>query len=674
MPDFNITENIYGNQNKDIRFAARHAFDRFRAANDPSLNPRERMRIKSRYYDNYNKVSNDLKYDDANRDYSITGDINAGYPEKIDREEFDPIYRNLPKVERPKYVARREFETKLKSILSPNEFETINKIDVLDLFSNAAKEDKARNDAGEMTYFDDIINTDKGRDRIKSIISSINSYNSNIWHVNTIRASLNDSDRAIYDAYNRFKSGKYRSSQNGGTIYEDKAIELFNKYFSNDVDHIDIHLEDEAFDNYNKLLQDKSIIGLNASFKISDNHTIRVTRQNAGILPILFKGISEAERIANNSVGGTIQGDLLGIPGFNIKAYDKQNNEIYKGIKEKDSNNWLVNFINNYNEGANGYTKFNDRYSNSYNRSAVEYARLYDEFLEQYSDVSKRNNLDRFKIQILGTGMPTFGRAGYFEQYEKGMISLEDYKKLSDDNDARVINATLYGGDWYNARVYEVDEASNYNLQDGTKNYEYRDAIRAAIDKYKSGAKDNLKLESVFLPGIYDADGNPAYGYKITLPRQTIKREVGDDKKEYTDHRAMQFIITGLGNESFADDYVRDENYKALVTASTIAETKSSRLLTDGATNRQLGDIRINGYDSDNIGIKLLGQEVIVDKQSAQQFIKYINEYNSIKDSINIYGEARREWLEYIQEIATNISPYTNLNSEQLTQLLIENL
>lgn len=594
------------------------------------------------YINNDNKVTklgvnSNFSYRNLD-DYSK--DVENYYKTKAQEARLDP--------DRNKQL---NFARRLESIVRVPQYEQINKIEMINLLKDA----KDNNIPGITP------------ESINSILNNVNIYNSNIATVNNLRNDMNENDRKIYDSYNRFVNGEVLSLENGGTTNDDDNINLFNKLWGTDVEYMDIYLGDKAYTEFQNIITNKEVVGLNnLQYKLMNDHTIRVSRNQAGMMPILGKAINMSIDRANSGLSWLYMKDRI-----KINMYDRNNNKLNATTKVKDAlrfgQSTELKYYKNNETGENimlGNNFFSD------------YAHLYDNFKTKYdSIVAKYPTIGKSYLNIVGFQGQTFGEQKYRDLQEQGLISESEANGLIDRYNKNFARDVLYGAAWNKARIFNYGDDDIVRAIDTTENNSYMVTLKRAYEQKR------LTFQPVILEGRVDEKGNPLYGWKINIAPKykgstTFDSEGnpiitnGDEVLE----KGKTFIVTGIGQETAAEEIINSDSFRSARAVHVASASRSNSLVLDAAEHPVIGDVSITGIDDGVLNFNMMNRNIQTDEKTATELTTNLNRFNTLKQYCYFNGGLTPEQANGIKIIASRIASIVGESEENILQLLLTDI
>lgn len=469
----------------------------------------------------------------------------------------------------------------------------------------------------------------------------VRTYNDSEKNLESFTKNMNKEDKANFDFYSRMTAGgELRSSANGGSKLDDKAIKTINTVYGKG-DKLEINFGNDSIKkDFLNSINAGSYDGFKALGLQESNGKLYLPKDKMYSLPKVMASLKEAEKKANSGILGTIAGAVM--------------NRF--GLEPVNSNNER---INKYNGGMSYYTPNHFQIN--------DLASLYSDATEKGNNISKKYNINPTTVQLSSLNLDGdhFTDGTLLDAYNRGVISKEQYdiqKKYYDKSFDNVINNT----DFSQMDMYYMEDGDNVKrkVTDSNIRFNYGSEILQAVKDKR------VSISPSVVPGITDPlSGAPVAGYNVTI--------LPDAKKGGTEKR---FYIPGLVNETSSSFMMKDPTVQAFNTVSILGATKSSRNLTDYNTNPKIGNVTVQGLGANQYSVDFGGVKANMSQEGAVALTAAFNNYNSVKDavmseaSVNPNVQMNERMRSTLVKSATTIGQLTNTDPNAVLQKLIDDI
>lgn len=502
------------------------------------------------------------------------------------------------------------------------------------------------NDNQKITNIEELLNNANVplNERIE-IRNYVSAYNEAIDNINAYRSVItNPDDKAKFDFAARMQSGgQLIPSSQGGSEYDDEAINKINTLKQTGAKFMKIDLSDKTLTNFNEILNSKTLSQFrNLGLEINDNQLIIPINGAESILPLISGSIVTAEDRANIGFLPTVYQFFSGNRGrFGVTFLDENKNNIAADVNIDQANNIL---------GISAIRSIGN---------------IYNSGKEIERDISNKYkiNPENITVNSLNLDGQSFTEQYLLNQLNRGIITSATYNA----------NKTYFNNSFENAFAqWDATQTEMYvsekggvrrKVTDSSDRYNYRAEIIAA-------QQDNRIAIS---PSIVAGITNPHTGLVKPGYNVIIYPKADDDGKINSDD-IKSFYLPDLYNETASKILMQDPIIKAWNTVTIAGETQQLRYLTEANNNPQIGTITLQGLGQGRFATTYNGITKYVNNKQAIALTSVLNEYNAIK---NMYLSGYPLTLEQratIADCATRMGSTFNLNPEAVLDELMQDI
>ena len=469
-------------------------------------------------------------------------------------------------------------------------------------------------------------------------------YNEAIDNINAYKAVItNPEDKAKFDFAARMQSGgQLIPSGQGGSEYDDEAINRINTLKQTGAKFMRIDLSNKTSTNFNEILNSKTLNQFkNLGLEINGNQLIIPIDGAESILPLISGSIVTAEDRANIGFLPTVYQFFSGNRGrFGVTFLDENKNNIAADVNIDQANNILgIGVIRSIGNIYNSNKDIERDISNKY-----------------------KINPENITVNSLNLDGQSFTEQYLLNQLNRGIITSATYN----------INKSYFNNSFEQAfQQWDPSQTEMYvsekggvrrKVTDSSDRYNYRAEIIAA-------QQDNrIAISPSIVAGII----NPHTGLVKPGYNVTIYPKADDDGKINPDD-IKSFYLPDLYNETASKILMQDPIIKAWNTVTVVGETQQLRYLTEANNNPQLGTITLQGLGQGQFVTTYDGNTQHIDNEQAIALTSALNEYNAIKNIYLSGYSLTTPQRATIADCATRIASTFNLNPQAvLTELIYD--
>jgi len=482
------------------------------------------------------------------------------------------------------------------------------------------------------------------RQQVRSLVKS---YNEGVHNLQAYTNKMSPTDKAEFEFAARMKSGgELKSSANGGSKYDDRAIELINKLYKNG-NSIEVDLSDDSIrKEFENIIGGGQYNGYkNLGIEVANNK-ITIPKSSMYSTPLIFDALEKAKQSAKsvrNEKGSFIDKYFRPDPVYTVKGVNASGDAVGVNRLIDESHDLIATRLRT------GFAKA-------------------DEIGKTVSNKYKIANKE-VQLSSLNLDGNHFTDGTLLDQYNKGILSKEEYgvqKKYYDDSFDNILSNT----DFSQMDMYHLADGDNVKRRvvDGAERFNFgSDILKAVKDK-------RVTVTPSIVPGISDpVSGAPIAGYNITvLPEKK-------DGKNSTE-APKRFYIPGMVNETASKHMMQDPTVQAFNAITIAGATKSTKSLTDTNVNPKLGNISVSGMGDNNFMVDFNGIKKQVNQETAVGLTTALNNYNAVKNRVlaESYGKSDYQlnpaMKSTIANAATTIGRITGTNPNAVLEKLIDDI
>lgn len=454
------------------------------------------------------------------------------------------------------------------------------------------------NDIVDVTKYD--------REMLYAINQQINEYNDAYDNLQAYRNLLpDDASKKEFDFSTRLKAGRaFLASENGGSKYDDKGIELLNNLYGNNGNYVQVTINDD------KVLQ--GIVNILNSSDEADYKSLGIEIKNNKI--IIPKEASQIIPFISTVIKNQQKDNLGWIERHTINDYSiavlDENNKIITKQQASASINGKVEVA----YGKREFDKLGDLYSKA-------------------DDISKNilssNNVasDYAQVQSLNLSGENWTEKVLFDSFKKGLIDKQTYDE-SIEFFGKTTKDAIIGHDWAQKDLYYSEETGG--IRKRIVSPKERLEIGQKILKIYEKKSDNVVVSPTIVPGR----ANPVIGSNITAIDEEGNK--------------ISIFVPNFYNEDIVKLIQKSPTIKAWNEAVILGETKASKRLTNINTNPTLGNIVLKGAGAGSFEISGIFGSGLIDQSQAQTVIEALDNYQEVKARM-VYGLANEENIGRLQ-------------------------
>lgn len=521
--------------------------------------------------------------------------------------------------------------------------------DALSAIKNIAGIDLDVDPNKSIDNINDIIDTSKySNAELYAINKYINEYNDAYDNLQAYRNLLpTDAAKKEFDFATRVKGGRgFVASENGGSSYDDKGIELLNDLYGSDGSYVQLVI------NNDNVLQ-RIINTLNASKDMDyrslgidiNNNKIIIPKESKQIIPFI------ANLINTNVKNNTSIGEKIFDVNYSVEVLDSNKKSIDNVILSP--NYPAINAKNNKTTTVNTDAHDNKR---SFNRLG----KLYDKATELSNTMLSSYDVapDYVQMESLNLSGDSFTEKSLLNSFNKGLIDLQTYNKNVEVFKQATADS-LINHDWAQKDLYYADE--NGKVRKRIIDSSERLVIGSEIlDAYNNGGK--VSIDPCIIPGR----ANPIAGCNITVVKK--------------DGSKISTFVPNFYNEKAAEIIQTNPSVMAWNTAAILGNTKASKRLSNVGTNPSLGNMVVKGLEANMFEISGVFGSGVIDQSQAKDVIEAMTAYQDIKDKV-VYGMINNDDEDAVARMqttlnycVTQLSDVFGVNSEYIFNRLMLDL
>jgi len=518
--------------------------------------------------------------------------------------------------------------------------------DLKTLYKNATGVELVIDETGNIANMEKLLDKHQvpvaARQQFRSLVKS---YNEGVKNLEAYTNKMSPTDKAEFEFAARMKSGgELKSSKNGGSKYDDNAIQVINTLYGKNTQAVQINLSDDNIrKEFENIVNGGQLNGYKNLGITINNNKVSIPKSSMHSVPLIFDALEKAKKSAASYRDKysffekltTKQSD------YSVEALDRNNNV---------ENAWT---------GPNG-DRIKAAISGIYKRA--------DEVGKGMANKYKIANAS-IELSSLNLDGQHFTDGTLLDQYNKGILSKEQYdiqKKYYDNSFENILSNT----DFSQMDMYALKDGENVKRRvvDGAERYNYGSEILKAVKDKR------VTVSPSIVPGISDPlSGAPIAGYNIT-----VLPEKKDGKN--SDASPQHFYIPGLVNETASAHMMQDPTVQAFNSIAIAGATKSVKSLTDNNVNPKLGNISIKGNGANSYEVDFNGIRKSVNQETAVSLTTALNNYNAVKNRYlaetyqNPKAGLNPAMRSTIVNAAKTIGKITGTNPEAVLEKLVDDI
>lgn len=447
------------------------------------------------------------------------------------------------------------------------------------------------NDIVDVTKYD--------REMLYAINQQINEYNDAYDNLQAYRnLLLDDASKKEFDFSTRLKAGRaFLASENGGSKYDDKGIELLNNLYRNNGSYVQVTINDDKslqhIINVLNSSDDTDYKSLGIEIK---NNKIIIPKESSQIIPFISNVIEAKNK------------------DYSVEVFDNNKQPI-------DNITISTNYPASSTINGKSQTVNKDAYSNK--RTFNKLGDLYSKANDISKNILSSNNVasDYATVQSLNLSGENWTEKVLFDSFKKGLIDKQTYDE-SIKFFGKTTKDAIIGHDWAQKDLYYSEETGG--IRKRIVSPKERLEIGQKILKIYEKESDNVVVSPTIIPGR----ANPVIGSNITAIDEEGNK--------------ISIFVPNFYNESVVEAIQKSPIIKAWNEAVILGETKASKRLTNINTNPTLGNIVLKGVGAGSFEISGIFGSGLIDQSQAQTVIEALNNYQEVKARM-VYGLANEE-------------------------------